>query len=337
MKTAYSYIRFSRKHQARGDSLRRQTALAEKWCQDNGYTLDEELKITDMGVSGYTGANATEGSLSIFLNAVERGSIQAGSVLLVESLDRLSRQEVSIAATQLFNIVNKGIDVVTLGDNYRYTKGMDIGQLFMALGKMITAHEESAKRAQRLQAVWAERKRTGKAMGLPPFWLKMNDSKGYDLLPEKVAIVQQMFAMYLNGEASRSIARKLTQEGHPTPRERSVTWSDTMVRKTLKSPAVYGTRILSGTGEEIPNVYPVIVSYEDWLKVQAGFATSKNAGISDKTKDINNIFSSIIKCSCGASFQYRHHKRNGGGLWKYLYCRAKRYGHPCEQTSTFSI
>jgi len=40
---AYSYKRFSTPAQAQGDSLRRQTAMAEAWADRKGVPLDTEL------------------------------------------------------------------------------------------------------------------------------------------------------------------------------------------------------------------------------------------------------------------------------------------------------
>ncbi|MCU0792982.1 MAG: recombinase family protein [Opitutaceae bacterium] len=89
---AYSYLRFSTPEQMAGDSYRRQTELAQRYAEANGLTLDEELTYRDLGVSGYHGANAQSGKLAEFLEAVEKGVVPRGSFLLVESLDRLSRQ-----------------------------------------------------------------------------------------------------------------------------------------------------------------------------------------------------------------------------------------------------
>ena len=70
---AYSYKRFSTQAQAEGDSLRRQTAMAEAWADREGIPLDTELKLTDEGVSAYTGANRDVGALGAFLEAVKEG------------------------------------------------------------------------------------------------------------------------------------------------------------------------------------------------------------------------------------------------------------------------
>ena len=91
--TAYSYIRFSSAAQERGDSLRRQTQGTEAYVQKKGYTLDTTLHLQDLGVSAFRGVNVREGALAAFLEAVKQGRVKPGSVLIVESLDRLTRDQ----------------------------------------------------------------------------------------------------------------------------------------------------------------------------------------------------------------------------------------------------
>jgi DNA invertase Pin-like site-specific DNA recombinase len=51
----------------------------------------------DLGVSAFRGKNADHGALKAFLDRVESGLIQPGSYLIVESLDRLSRTDITYA------------------------------------------------------------------------------------------------------------------------------------------------------------------------------------------------------------------------------------------------
>ncbi|GHE69011.1 hypothetical protein GCM10019059_30840 [Camelimonas fluminis] len=88
---AYSYLRFSTPEQAKGDSFRRQTALAQEYAVRHGLEL-ADLTFHDLGVSAFRGANAETGRLGDFKRAVEDELVQPGSYLLVESLDRVSRQ-----------------------------------------------------------------------------------------------------------------------------------------------------------------------------------------------------------------------------------------------------
>src|SRR5262245_51350687 len=92
MKLAFSYIRFSSKKQELGDSQRRQIEGAKSWCQRHGATLDER-NFQDLGVSAWRGKNFAVGALGAFLDAVKSGTISKGCYLIVENLDRTSRQE----------------------------------------------------------------------------------------------------------------------------------------------------------------------------------------------------------------------------------------------------
>lgn len=49
MASAYSYIRFPRPKQMRGDSPRRQREAADKWAAEKGLVIDESL--TNLGLS----------------------------------------------------------------------------------------------------------------------------------------------------------------------------------------------------------------------------------------------------------------------------------------------
>ena len=91
---AYSYLRFSTADQAKGDSYRRQIALAEDYAKAKSLELDKSLTFQDLGVSAFTGKNRKKGALRAFLDAVEEEIISAGSFLLVESLDRVSREAI---------------------------------------------------------------------------------------------------------------------------------------------------------------------------------------------------------------------------------------------------
>src|SRR5262245_58669308 len=93
-KRAFSYIRFSKPEQLKGNSLQRQLEWSEGLCAVKGWKLDDSLKLQDLGVSAFRGKNAATGRLASFLQAIKQGKVKAGDVLLVESLDRLSRQDV---------------------------------------------------------------------------------------------------------------------------------------------------------------------------------------------------------------------------------------------------
>ncbi len=111
---AYSYLRFSTPDQMQGDSLRRQTEATSKYAEDKGLDLDTDLTFRDLGVSAYRGANVVDGALGQYIEAVDTGHVQPGSYLLVENLDRLSRDKIMPALNRFSSLLEKGIIVVTL-------------------------------------------------------------------------------------------------------------------------------------------------------------------------------------------------------------------------------
>ncbi|TIU44563.1 MAG: recombinase family protein, partial [Mesorhizobium sp.] len=120
---AYSYIRMSTDIQLRGDSLRRQEQASKRYAEQHGLQLVEDFKLEDIGVSAFKGANVSSGALGRFLELVKGGQIAKGSYLLVESLDRISRQQILDSVPIFFDIVKSGINVVTLADNHVYRAG----------------------------------------------------------------------------------------------------------------------------------------------------------------------------------------------------------------------
>src|SRR5882757_2817482 len=89
----YSYLRFSDPQQRDGDSTRRQDDEAKRYADKHGLVLDTALRMTDEGLSGYHGAKKKKGALGAFLVKVEDGEVPVGSILLVENVDRLSRED----------------------------------------------------------------------------------------------------------------------------------------------------------------------------------------------------------------------------------------------------
>jgi DNA invertase Pin-like site-specific DNA recombinase len=154
---AYSYIRFSTPEQASGDSYRRQAELSNRYAEEHGLNLDTSLSLCDLGVSGFTGENRSKGALALFLKAVETGKVPAGSFLLVESLDRLSRDTMSEQMSLFIGLINAGLTVVTLAEGQSYSKttiNNDLSKLMLSLVIMMRAHEESLTKSRRIKAAW---------------------------------------------------------------------------------------------------------------------------------------------------------------------------------------
>lgn len=241
---AYSYLRFSTPEQARGDSFRRQTKMAEEYAARNGLALDDTLSLQDLGVSAYHGSNSERGMLGYFREAIGSGEVPQGSVLLVESLDRISRQSPRRALRVLEDIVEQGVSVVTLIDGRVYTQenlDSDPFGLMASIMMFMRAHEESATKSRRLKEAWgAKRAKAGeRAMtSIMPAWLRLDpETQQAQLIPERQKVIEQIFNDTLNGHGQHLIANRLNEAG-VKPWGRGRYWQRSYIAKILSNDAV---------------------------------------------------------------------------------------------------
>ena len=136
--------------------------------QNRGLTLDESLR--DLGVSAFRGTNRAVGALRSFLDLVENGKVERGSYLIVESLDRLSREAVLDAAARLLDLIRAGIVVVTLADGQEYSEERlraDWTPLIVSITIMARAHEKSRIKGERVGAAWHRKRLAARGEGRP--------------------------------------------------------------------------------------------------------------------------------------------------------------------------
>jgi DNA invertase Pin-like site-specific DNA recombinase len=223
---AYSYVRFSTPEQMHGDSLRRQTERAKAWADAHNLEIDETLTFHDYGVSAYRGGNAETGALGAFLDAVEDGTVAKGTYLIVESLDRISRQAPRKAARTMEAIVEAGVNLVDLEDNGRIYNtdtldGDGIAFLIMVI-RFVRANQESAMKSARLLSAYEnKRKRAATEKTLftreLPAWLCVNEaSKQITVREGRGEIISAMFEKASGGWGPHKIARWLNEQGTPT-------------------------------------------------------------------------------------------------------------------------
>src|SRR5262245_34621351 len=113
MPLACSYLRFSSPKQADGDSIRRQTQNRKAWlAQHSEVTFDTSLVMEDKGRSAFKRKDFATYALGQFVAHIKAGRVETGSYLLVENLDRLSRENAGEATELFLSIVNRGVVVV---------------------------------------------------------------------------------------------------------------------------------------------------------------------------------------------------------------------------------
>lgn len=113
-----SYTRFSTLAQAKGQSLRRQEEKAENWAAARGLKLDENLRLRDLGVSAWSGANVETGALSMLREMAKGRQIEPGTILVIEAMDRLTRQGLDEALPLFIDLLKSGIELVSHSFHY---------------------------------------------------------------------------------------------------------------------------------------------------------------------------------------------------------------------------
>ncbi|WP_339080834.1 recombinase family protein [Pseudomonas sp. TMP9] len=335
---AYSYIRFSSPEQAKGDSYRRQRVAAESYCMANGleFVDSKEYLFFDKGRSAYKAKHLDDtGELARFLSYVENGAISAGSFLIVESLDRLSREKVKDALPRFLDLLNKGINIYTSADCRLYTSDVDELDLFASIIHMSRAHSESSIKGHRISKAWGNKQARARESLTPlgaacPYWLKLENG-AYALIPERVDAIKQIFDLALGGIGQRLIAKTLNAEGVPifgsTNRNKSGAWGSSSVGKILCNRALLGeyqpTGIVEGErqkiGEPVQGFYPIVVLEEIFYAA----AKSRNEKLVSKaTKpSINfNVWQGIAKCELCSESMHLVNKGTPPKGSKYLRC-----------------
>lgn len=342
---AYSYLRFSTPEQSQGDSQRRQEALAVAYAKTHGLDLDP-MSFKDLGVSAFRGDNARTGALREFRNAVELGAIPAGSYLLVESLDRLSRGDVMAAHGIFTSIISAGVTVVTLqrGAERTYSResiNANPVDLIVAILEMMRAHEESATKSRRLKAAWQGKRETLGTTNLTsvvPAWLKSReDRKGFDAIPERAEVVRRIFREYLSGVGMEAIAVGLNREGVPTF-GRAKAWGRSYIAKILESTTVVGTftphtyergddgKRVRTPLDPVPNYYPAVVDLETFARAQA--MQDQRTPARPREGGVKFTLAGLARCPLCGSTMTRINKGRKGGQ-PYLVCTKAKVGAGC--------
>lgn len=314
MKKVYLYIRFSSSKQAFGDSVRRQKASAMRWCRENDLDFEKLLTYEDLGKSAFFGANAASGQLSLFLESLHSGDIPKGSILLVESLDRLSRDSLINATALLRELVTGGIEVITLIDKKRWNSESlnNMMEFMYSIMLFSRANEESATKSQRMVGVYQGRRDRGEGVicNIAPGWLQKDlVKKCWVLNIEKSESVRKVFAAYIKGLGLASICSIANKEGWAVPSFRNPDgWHVSRVKRLISSRAVLGEYIQKD-GSVIPDFFPRVISDDDYNRAQAvGFSRSKMPRRRD-AESLNVLQGKLVCGNCGASFVLKNKGR----------------------------
>lgn len=366
-KQAVSYIRFSSVIQEKGISIKRQVDLVNEWLTNHPqYTLVKEYR--DEARSAFKGAHMLQGAaLPSLIADMKAGHFKRGTALLVEALDRLSRESLRDAERQLYELLEIGFEVVITSQNGRsitYDEWDDIGKRVEFMVYQKEAHHQSKEKSRRGKKNWSDKRDdalSGKIMTrMCPAWLRVNSEKTkFERVDPHWDTVRRIFKMRIEGLSMAMIAKKLnddnTQNFKPelikdaegktiSRRDTYGKWNQTTIQQLLINPAVHGVKIPSKQATEavresadpISGYYtvdgksPVTLSdFQVVQKMSTGWGKGKSPA-NDSANKIN-IFKGVLVCKhCGATVISNSVTKLKMG---YYVCSMRRMGRCSESKS----
>ncbi|HDD9498974.1 TPA: recombinase family protein [Escherichia coli] len=320
MKTKlYSYIRFSSMKQADGSSYERQKRTAAEIAAK--YDLELVTSYQDFGVSAFKGANSRTGALSRFLDEIGR-SIPVGSWLVVENLDRISRQSIIEAQELFLSIIRRGITIVTGMDGKVYSKeSVNANPIDLLLSVMLfaRANEESQTKRNRTNSsalikIKAHQENPQnpavaiEEIGKNMWWT--DTTSGY-VLPHPVffPIVQEVVELRRNGRSTAEILDHLNATYTPPPaasHKRHSNWSRAMIERLFHTRALIGIKEISvdGVKYELKDYYPRVLDDAEFYHLKKSIGVRAcNYGDKEEVKPIPLLSGvNLLKCDhCGSA------------------------------------
>lgn len=337
---AISYRRFSSPKQAVGDSQRRQTDLAEEYCQRNKLKLLDTY--LDAGMSAFRGEHLTDkGALRVLLDQAKAGRFPPGTLLIVESLDRLSRLDMSAALRLFLDILDTGLVILALIEGeHLFTKEKVDGDpvsLIYAIVILSRANNQSRLYRERSQKSWEAKRKLAREHGLPlttqcPPWLRVvgkGEIRRFVVRKERAAIVEEICRLGIAGFGQGQIIRHLNRRGIP-PFSRAPKWRRGMIPQIFKTQAVLGVyhpfvytrengkrRRTRAPEAPITGYYPAIISQSLYDQYMSALRSRNTHPDKRNGAPITNLVSRMGRCAtCGDTLELGTQSRG----FDYLLC-----------------
>jgi DNA invertase Pin-like site-specific DNA recombinase len=342
---AVSFLRYSDPvRQRRGDSTRRQAAGSEAWCEKSGVPLDRSLRHAG---SAFRGRQRDDNAaLGGFLKDAQEGKVPRGSYLIIENLDRLSREDERTALRLWLDILDAGVNIVQLHPEtvFRHERS-EMVDIIRAIIELSRGHSESRMKSVRSLANWARALERARGEGRPvtgrlPSWVELTDD-GLSLIPGRALVVKRLFDMARGGYGAASIVKRLNAEGVPAFGSREPDpdgegghraaggdrygcgeWRTSYVRNILKDRRALGEfqpRDSAGRakGDPIPGYYPAVVAAEEFHAARAavGRRTLKPGRIGE---GVANLFGGLLRNARDGSTYYAACRSDAYGLRREL-------------------
>ena len=131
-----------------GEGMRRQHQGIFDWIAKHPkLNLRVAPMLEEKARSAWKGDHATKdgAALASIVKQVENGELVPPLLLIMESLDRFSREDLLLAAKRLIDLLVAGVAVATVRDDKIYTRNSKLTDIIMSLVYLDAAHQSIRK------------------------------------------------------------------------------------------------------------------------------------------------------------------------------------------------
>lgn len=321
------YVRVSTDKEEQKASLKYQRDLFYRYIEERGW------EVYEIYVDIQTGTTGKRKNLQRMIEDAEEKKFD---VILAKELSRLARNgELSYKIKNLCE--TQGIHIITLDNAIDTTTGNT--NMFGLFAWMY--EQESQNTSNRVKSSLRSRAKKGLFMGsIPPYGYDLREGKLYIKEDDTPNIVKRIFNEYLSGSGHDSIARRLYNEGIPTPadvagkKNAGETWNGSTIKGILTNPHYVGDLVqgretsISVTNKKRKKVdaseqvvkknkHEPIISMEKFNLVQQQLKL--RAKIIPAPQ--KHLFTNVLFCAdCGTGMWYRSNRAG------YICGKYARYG-----------
>ncbi len=360
MRNAISYMRFSSKRQEKGSSIDRQKERLDAYLAANPDVVLIDT-FRDEGVSGFTGQHAKAGAMGRFMAMLANKRIPTPIILIVEALDRFSREPAIDAHDRLSELTKAGVTLIFLDEKVEISRASlreSPMVLFQIWGQMMANHAFSVRKSGFAKGGWnksihlaaSERKAIRGYDGCP--WTVIDPATGKYALgwkdektntvvlgePPIVGIIRLIYRWRIEGVADHAIAKRLNERGAPLvrahvgPQHKRRGWYQSTIHRILSDRRVLGEGQFRGE-PVIPDLFPRIIDEDTFARAQAAKSpVPTRLGSDDGVSAIANLFTGFARCSCCGGNMVMTRNRGGAKATRYLTCDARKRRLDCTST-----
>lgn len=343
MTDAYLYLRYSTQRQERGSSRERQEADCREFIARKGWNLVDPI-VADLGRSAWKGDHLKKGNLGKFAERILNGDVAPG-VIVVENLDRLSRQKPRVTQRWMEDICDRGWKIASVKGDKVYDADslqdniMDILDVLYQ-GKAANDYVETlstrSKRSYESRLKVARVDNTA-IHTVGPAWLKAVGERPdivWEPIPERVKIIREIFDQSIAGQAPWTIARTFNERGEVSFGGKA--WERTAVVKILRNRAIEGDYVVGEgknqkpTGEVLLGYYGASIVPLDVVAQARAMLDRRRRGSGRNSGSIHNLFGLKIRCeACDGRMMLTGYQS------RYLVCYEAMRGNDCAHRTTY--